>query len=900
MTDRRFIGIKRRYGFIIFTFILCSLFLWPILLNYSSAAASDITVEDVHVEGLHSIDDEEIIYLIGIEKGIVVGPESIRRGIKRAFLKGIFQDISIETDDAREELLIVRVREKDIVAEVEIEGVERLSRKIIEESLDLKRGDPVRYEQLEAIKKKVIETIKKKGYPEANMLIKAEETRKPHRITIVVEVNEGSPVIVRKIEVSGLPYEEIKSLMKTRPGRVYDSVLLEKDIDRLREHFKRMGYLKPRVGPYSFEGGTLYLTVEPGRWLEIEIKGNEIIKSKKLLPLMPFFESGDVSDGQIDEAVSEMLALYHERGYAFTKIAPIIREEDNKIFLSFYIDEGNKINVDNIEFSGTTVSPNRLKEIMSIKEGSIYNPDTLPSDVEAVKEFFIAIGYVDVSVGDPEIEIEDRQASINMRIVQGNRVVLSEIAIEGLTSLPDEMLHDAMGIKKGDPYNEIDISDARRKLLSIYKDSGYLNAGVDVTRVLEEDGAHVIFKVSEGKKLYFGKTIVTGNRSVKIKAIKREFQHMEGQPFDSSLLSKTRQGLYRLNLFSSVEINTLEEEEEKVDVVVDIKESKAGTIEFGFGYGQYEQYRGFLDIGYRNLFGMNRSASVRTEQSSLASRYLINYREPRLFGWKVESRTFFLIEKRKEKNIDTGEIRYQIERKTASTGIEREITKNTKVGLYYEYSIVDTEVEDPAVTLSREDVGTLAIGSLSPSVIYDSRDNPFDPQRGIFAGITMKAASKSLLSETDFVKYTVHGSGYLRLTRRLVAALSIRGGAAGAGGNTDELPLVERFFLGGRNTVRGFNQDEIGSPTGGNAFLLGNFELRTKITKGWRIVAFLDAGNVWLKTEDVTPGVLRYTAGGGIQYNTPVGPIRLDYGYKLDKEPEETNSEFHFSIGHAF
>ena len=146
----------------------------------------------------------------------------------------------------------------------------------------------------------------------------------------------------------------------------------------------------------------------------------------------------------------------------------------------------------------------------------------------------------------------------------------------------------------------------------------------------------------------------------------------------------------------------------------------------------------------------------------------------------------------------------------------------------------------------------------------------------------------------------MHGSGYQRIFRWLVAALSLRGGAAGAGGNTDGLPLVERFFLGGRNTVRGFNQDEIGSPTGGNAFLLGNFELRTKLTRRWRIVGFLDAGNVWLKTEDMAPGVLRYTAGVGMQYNTPVGPIRLDYGYKLEKEPDETESEVHFSIGHAF
>jgi outer membrane protein insertion porin family len=172
--------------------------------------------------------------------------------------------------------------------------------------------------------------------------------------------------------------------------------------------------------------------------------------------------------------------------------------------------------------------------------------------------------------------------------------------------------------------------------------------------------------------------------------------------------------------------------------------------------------------------------------------------------------------------------------------------------------------------------------------------------------MTVKTASDIIFSETDFVKITGRANSYRRLTRWLVAAVSFRGGSAVELGDTNELPLVERFFLGGRNTVRGYDQDtlgpkgEDGNQTGGNVFLQTNLELRTRVYKGWRVVPFLDGGNVWPRNRDVDLSEMKFSAGLGVRYRTPVGPLRLDYGFKLDREPGESKGEFHFSIGHAF
>lgn len=303
---------------------------------------------------------------------------------------------------------------------------------------------------------------------------------------------------------------------------------------------------------------------------------------------------------------------------------------------------------------------------------------------------------------------------------------------------------------------------------------------------------------------------------------------------------------------------------------------------------------------------MNRQSSIRFELSSLDRRYILQYLEPWFLNKQIPFRVFLLYEDRKEVNIDTRETRYRLTRYGATVGIEKKLSDTLKTELYYEFSNVDTFDVQPDVILSREDTETLAISAIRPGLIYDTRDNPIDPKKGIFSGISVKYTSPILLSETNFLKLLFHGSIYHQIHKRFVLAISLRGGFGWGYHGTEDLPIVERFFLGGRTTVRGYEQDTLGpkgsdgNPTGGNAFLIGNLEIRSSLGKGIGIVAFLDSGNVWQRTQDTEFGSLKYTAGLGFRYNTPVGPIRIDYGHKLQREKGESSGELHFSIGHAF
>jgi outer membrane protein insertion porin family len=241
-----------------------------------------------------------------------------------------------------------------------------------------------------------------------------------------------------------------------------------------------------------------------------------------------------------------------------------------------------------------------------------------------------------------------------------------------------------------------------------------------------------------------------------------------------------------------------------------------------------------------------------------------------------------------------------------TAGFEKKLTETLKSELFYEFSLVNTTDVKPDVILSKEDTGTLVISGLRLGITYDTRDNPFNPQKGILSGIAVKFMSAAFLSETDFAKVSFYGNTFLKISEGLLLAVSLRGGVAQGYLKTNELPIVERFFLGGSTTVRGYAQDTLGpkgsdgDPTGGNAFLMENLELRTSLGKGIGVVAFVDGGNVWQNIGEISLSDLKYTAGLGLRYNTPVGPIRIDYGTKLQREKGESRGELHFSIGHAF
>lgn len=886
------------------------------------SSGKSIIAGNLEIVGLHSIEKDEFIDLLGLRSGEAVDEDRIRKGIKRAFLKGIFEDISIEVSEGDTPGIIVNVVEREFIKKVRIKGNYPVSGKKIRELFLLKEDQVMRYDLIPQAKEELKNALSLYGFPDALIEVEAVKDKEPYRADIYVTIDAGSPLVIKTLRIAGTELD-MRDSLKTKPGDVYDQIRLNDDLKRAAEHLKKQGYYKPAVGPYSYRDGELEISVAPGKKLTVAMEGNKVISQNDLRKEVPFFETETFSDEVISEAIAKMIFSYHEAGYASAQIAPVITSDEERTHITFFIFEGEKYTVKGLQFIGARLPQEKLQGVMNLKKGGVYNSDILEKDRDSLKEIYGALGYLEAEVKefDTKIDEKDKTVDITVDIHEGERTEILDIDISGVEPAIREKLMKIVGLKQGDPYNEVDISNARFKVLDYYSEQGYANSDVTVTRNIEGHEASLKFNVIEGARKFFGKTIISGNKATRYVVIKRELTNSEGEPYSFRTLANGRQRLYKLGLFTNVDIEALHRGEDTEDILIRVKEGNAGAYEFGFGYGEYEQYRAFIQLSYRNLWGMNRQGSLRTEISGLAKRVILQYYEPWFMGRALPFRGILLHEQKKEINIPGGDTIYKLIRNTATAGFEKELSSKVKADIYYEFSLVHTSDVAPDVILSREDVGTLVISSIKSSITYDTRDNPFEPSRGLFAGISLKAASPLLLSETEFNKFTVYGNAFHKLHKKVVLALSARGGLAFGLGATDELPIVERFFLGGGTTVRGYEQDTLGpkgddgNPTGGNAFLEGNIELRTAIGRGFSLVPFIDMGNVWIKSKNMDVTDLKYTAGMGLRYDTPVGPLRVDYGLKLNrddiciaredtKKPPHCSPEspgaLHFSIGHAF
>jgi outer membrane protein insertion porin family len=886
------------FQFLLFTFYC---------LIFTASVTEASVVSEVEIKGLYSIGRDEFLYLLDMKPGETIDSDSVRLGIKRAFSKGIFEDISVETTGGEKAKVIIHVRERSFIKNISIEGDYDIPKKTIKELFLLKEDHILLCDILEKAVKDLKPKITMLGYPDADIHAEIERLKEPYRINVRLLINTGQPLRIKKVLIPGAG-EDIKDRMKLSEGDIFNQSILKKDLERIKAYYKRNDYFKPVVGPYTFRNGTLSISVNPGKRLKIFLQGNESISTRSLMKEMPFFEVEDFSDDIVQEAIHKMLAVYHAEGYSFAEISPSVTSKDDLIMLNFSISEGVQVKIHKISFTGAGLAEKSLKEIMTLKESKEYNPDLIESDTQSLQDFYNALGYLSARVEEFQTtyEKDSHAVDITVKIHEGPKTEIESVHIVGAKLIPEAEVRTVIKIKPGDIYNEVDIYDARYRVIQFYSTKGFPDATVMVKRDFVGQKVSLTFQIDEGSMIYFGKVIVRGDYQTKYIVVKRELLQHEGNPFDSSVLSKERHRLYSLGLFTDVDMEVLDRYDDKKDVLITLREGNAGAIDLSAGYGEYDRYRGMLDLSYKNFMGMNRRVSLRLEFSSLEKRYILQYYDPWFLGVPLPFRAFLLGEAKKEINLDNRETLYKLTRHTLTAGFEKKISDSLRAALDYEFSLVNTFDVKPDVVLSREDVGTLVISGLRFGIIYDTRDDPFYPKKGFFSGLSVKLTSPVFLSETDFIKCDLYGNVYHEVTSGVVLAASLRGGLAQGYFNTNELPIVERFFLGGGTTVRGYAQDTLGpkgadgNPIGGNVFLMENLEIRTSLGKGLGIVAFLDGGNVWIKLADINPLDFKFTTGLGLRYNTPIGPIRIDYGHKLHREKGESSGELHFSIGHAF
>ena len=476
-------------------------------------------------------------------------------------------------------------------------------------------------------------------------------------------------------------------------------------------------------------------------------------------------------------------------------------------------------------------------------------------------------------------------------------------------------------MKTGKPFSRRELRDDMIAVRDLYYQYGYMDAVVDVDQNVNAStgSMDLMYTIDPKEVVYVGKIYIRGNVKTREVIIRRELRIYPGDKFNGLKIKRSKERLYNLGLFEDISFDTEPTQAPQVhNLIVNVKETKTGEFSFGGGYSSVDQFLGFVEVGQRNFDILNfptftgggQNLVIRAEVGMVRQNYNIGWTDPWIFGWPYLF-GFDLYRTSHTRELDVGWA-YDETRTGGDIRVGKELTEYLRAdGTYRLENVNIGAVPSYASADFRNEEGSNYVSAISGMLTQDTRDNIYNPGKGYILNGTIEDAGGVFGGDKNFVKGTATAAFYHTFFEKFVLELKGRAGWSSAYGDSDAVPIYERFYAGGANTIRGYKERKVGprdtgsdEPIGGNALLIGNAEITfpvyEKILKG---AIFYDVGNVWAKTEDfMVGGGYRSGVGVGIRVNTPVGPFRLDYGFPLVKNnPDDSkNGEFYFSISRGF
>ena len=743
-----------------------------------------------------------------------------------------------------------------------------------------------------------------------------------------------NPKIIRAIEVKGnqsISTNTILSKIKTRVGEIYQENIISDDIKRL--------YLLGFFSDISIkteeltDGIKVIINVVERPLLEkIYFSGMRrlYIKEEKLKEMLKSKEKGYLDYTQLKEDVQTLKDLYVKRGFPDTEVEYNIdlNKEKNTATVTFEVKEARRLKIRKIEITGNNTYPDkRLLKLMKTKRAWLFNPGTLKEDVlnediKRLETFYKHNGFADVKI-DYKITRDPKKPFIyiDIQIQEGKKYIMGKITIEGNSVVPESEIRSVLkNCPEGKVFSYDGIKEDMSNIQGIYFDKGYIFAKVqEAISVDPQTGrVDVSYSITENEVGYVNKIKICGNIKTKDIVIRRELRIYPGERFDGEKLRRSKQRLENLGFFDEVSYDTEDTEfPNKKDLIVDVKEAKTGTFSFGGGYSTVDQFIGFVEIEQRNFdwknfpyfTGDGQDLKLRASFGTLTDSYLLSFTEPWFLDYPV-SFGFDLYRERHERESDVG-YGYDEKRTGGDIRFGKEFTEYLRGDLTYRYDTIEISgVKEDATQDLKKEEGKNSISSMEFSLTQDRRDNRFLPTTGYLLTGSVQVAGGPFSGDKDFLKFFGRGSKYFPLWLNSVLELRLRLGIVDAYGDSEDVPIYERFFAGGAYTIRGYEERKIGpydritkDPLGGNSLLIGNIEYTYPLFDFLRTAVFFDSGNVWEKTSDLGSGGFKSSFGFGLRLKTPLGPISLDYGIPLNKEPGEekkSNGRFHFSVGYGF
>lgn len=742
------------------------------------------------------------------------------------------------------------------------------------------------------------------------------------------------PKIVKAIEIIGnksISTNTIISKMKSRIGSVYSENIISDDIKRLY----LLGFFTDiSVETQDYKDGIkIILTVVERPLIEkISFQGMRRIymKEDKLKEMLKSKEKQYLDYPKLNEDLETIKKLYEKRGFADTQVEQKvdINKDKNTATITFLVQEEKRIRIKNITVQGNKSYPKRkILKLMKTKRAWLLNPGRLKrevfsEDIKRVESFYQREGYADVKL-DYDIRRDPKRPFIyiDIKIEEGKRYIVGEIIIQGNASIAEEDIRSRLKeCLPGEVFSQEGMRQDIANIQGIYFDRGYIFAQVNESTSLNPQTGlvDIVYTIKENEIAYVDKIKIRGNIKTKDIVVRRELRIYPGDRFDGDKLRRSKERLQNLGFFEEISYDTENTDVPNIkDLIVEVKEAKTGAFSFGGGYSTVDEFMGFVEIEQRNFdwrnfpyfTGDGQDLKLRASFGTISDSYSLSFTEPWLFDYPV-SFGFDLYRQSHERESDVG-YGYDEKRTGGDIRLGKEISEYLRADLMYRYDMVDiSDVSTDATDDLKKEVGENSISSLEFGLVEDRRDNRFIPTKGYLLSGSLETAGGPFGGDKDFLKFFGRGSKYLPMFNGSVLEFRGRLGLSDAFGDSDELPIYERFFAGGAYSIRGYEERKVGpidnatkDPLGGESMLIGNIEYTYPLFDFFRVAGFFDTGNVWKKMDDLGSGGFKSSFGLGVRLKTPVGPINLDYGIPLNKEPGEekkSDGRFHFSFSHGF
>lgn len=735
-------------------------------------------------------------------------------------------------------------------------------------------------------------------------------------LLLSVGVCSGSEEVIHKITILGnMKVEEgvIRAAVKSREGGPFSADQVRED---LRSIFG-LGYFSDvqvdiKTTPKGRE--IIFVVMEKPAIKEILITGNQKVKLDDIKEKVTLTTRSILNLEKVKENEEQIRRLYFSKGYYGVKVDyKIDYLETNEAVVTFQIEEGVKGHIKKIVFKGNKkIKSSDLKKIMLTKRKNILyfltktgilDEDILKNDIQMLAAYYIDHGHLDVKIPEPKIDLQDpKKIQIEIEISEGPQYRLGEIDFKGDVLTTKEDLFRSIKIKRNAIYSTSAIRKDINSLTEKFADQGYANVEVTPATSTEEKNllVHLTFEIEKKRQVSFEKIQIVGNTKTRDKVIRRELRVAEEELYSAIGLSKSRDRLKRTGFFKEVEMTTSRgSTDEKTNLEIKVEEAPTGAISFGIGYSSIENVVGSAAISDRNLFGLGYHGLLNFRLGSETRDLRLSLTDPYFLGYNFSGGIDFYNENRE---FDT----YSYKILGGDLRFGKELTETLRADAMYKLEKINvSDVRLDASQFIKEQEGEAVTSALSFSLSMDTRNDYYNPTKGARHSISLQNAGGILGGDNYFVKGSVETSWFFPLPLKIVLNLRGKVGFVEPYGGR-EVPIYEKFFVGGLHTVRGFEYGMAGpydrneEPLGANKMVSFQSELIFPLSSeiGLKAAIFWDVGKGFDRFSDITP--LKTGAGVGIRWFSPFGPIHIDLGFNLNPKPGEKTKVFDFTAGTVY